>query len=79
MAATSPLPEQVERPQYVHRSASGEPGIVKFLWTLALFLVIVSLLPGRTGLAVGTLVALGAVLFAPKLPEFIQTVVRGGG
>jgi hypothetical protein len=57
---------------------TGEPGVVRFLWTLALFLIIVALLPGRSGLAVGTLVALGAVLFAPKLPEFLQTVVRGG-
>lgn len=75
--ASSP-PDFVEQPQNVYRSAGREPGVVKFLWTLALFLIIVALLPGRVGLAVGTLVALGAVLFAPRLPEFIQTVTRGG-
>jgi len=52
--------------------------LVGFLWSLVLFLVIIALLPGRVGMAVGTLVALGAVLFSPKLPEFITTVVQGG-
>lgn len=51
---------------------------VSFLWALVLFIVIIALLPGRVGLAVGSLVALGAVLFSPKLPEFITTVVSGG-
>jgi hypothetical protein len=49
----------------------------RFLWALALFMIIAALLPGRAGMMIGVLVALGAVLFAPGLPEFIQTTVGG--
>lgn len=59
-------------------AATGGGGFVSFLWSLTLFLVIIALLPGRVGMAVGALVALGAVLFAPRLPDFITTIVQGG-
>jgi len=57
--------------------------VPKFLWSLALFLIVVALLPGKAGLAIGILVALGAVLMSEGLPQFIQTTVgspdAGGG
>lgn len=51
----------------------------RFLWALALFLIISALLPGQAGMMLGVLVALGAVLFSPGLPGFIQTTVGSGG